>query len=384
MNRYLANIKSTALITLLSLIAITAALQGFRLPSLFAIGLLLGMVLLLSQFGFASTYRKLILYGETDGIKAQIIMLIVATCLFAPVLSAGSIFGTGVTGAIAPLSLSVVIGAFIFGIGMQLGGGCGSGTLYSFGGGSMRMGITLLAFVLGSFWASLHMTWWQALPSAGVWVLGSSLGWTFAVLLQVWVLTGLYIWTPRATAATLPTPKNRRQTFSKLFFFRPWSLLEGALALAILNFATLVISGHPWSITWAFTLWGAEAASYIGWNPASSSFWQGDFQQAALANGIFRDETSLMNIGIILGALLATTLSKQLTFTWQVSLRTIVASLVGGLAMGYGARIAYGCNIGAFFSGVASTSLHGWLWIMFAMAGTWIGVLLRPKFGLKN
>lgn len=182
----------------------------------------------------------------------------------------------------------------------------------------------------------------------------------------------------------LQTPKNWRKTFSKPFFFRPWSLPQAALALAILNFSTLVISGHPWSITWAFTLWGAEAASYAGWNSASSAFWQGDFQQAALANGIFRDETSLMNIGIILGALLATALSKQLAFTWQVSLRTIVASLIGGLAMGYGARIAYGCNIGAFFSGVASASLHGWLWIMFAMAGTWIGVLLRPKFGLKN
>lgn len=384
MNRYLASIKSTTLITFLSLIAITATLQGFRLPSLFAIGLLLGMVLFLSQFGFASTYRKLILHGETNGIKAQIIMLIVATCLFAPILSTGSIFGMGVTGAIAPLSLSVVIGAFMFGIGMQLGGGCGSGTLYSFGGGSMRMGITLLAFIAGSFWASLHMTWWQALPSAGVWVLGNSLGWTFAVLLQVWVLIGLYIWTPRATATTLPTPKNWRQTFSKPFFFRPWSLLEGALALAILNFATLIISGHPWSITWAFTLWGAEAATYVGWNPASSTFWQGDFQQAALANGIFRDETSLMDIGLMLGALLAAILSNRLIFTLQAPPRAIAASLIGGLAMGYGARIAYGCNIGAFFSGVASTSLHGWLWIISAIAGTWVGVHLRPKFGLAN
>ena len=30
--------------------------------------------------------------------------------------------------------------------------------------------------------------------------------------------------------------------------------------------------------------------------------------------------------------------------------------------MGYGARIAFGCNIGAYFGGIASFSLHGWLW----------------------
>lgn len=51
--------------------------------------------------------------------------------------------------------------------------------------------------------------------------------------------------------------------------------------------------------------------------------------------------------------------------------------------MGYGARIAYGCNIGAFFSGVASTSLPGWVWIVFALAGTAIGVRGRDCAWLR-
>lgn len=50
--------------------------------------------------------------------------------------------------------------------------------------------------------------------------------------------------------------------------------------------------------------------------------------------------------------------------------------------MGYGARIAYGCNVGAFFSGIASTSLHGWLWIAAALPGSWVGLqLMRPILG---
>ncbi len=52
--------------------------------------------------------------------------------------------------------------------------------------------------------------------------------------------------------------------------------------------------------------------------------------------------------------------------------------------MGYGARLSYGCNIGAFFSGVASTSLHGWVWIIAALIGSWLGVRWRPVFGLVN
>ena len=46
--------------------------------------------------------------------------------------------------------------------------------------------------------------------------------------------------------------------------------------------------------------------------------------------------------------------------------------------LGYGARLAYGCNIGAYFSGVASGSLHGWLWLVAAFAGSVVGTHLRP------
>jgi hypothetical protein len=34
------------------------------------------------------------------------------------------------------------------------------------------------------------------------------------------------------------------------------------------------------------------------------------------------------------------------------------------------------------FSGIASGSLHGWLWFAAAFAGSLIGIRLRPRFGL--
>jgi uncharacterized membrane protein YedE/YeeE len=52
--------------------------------------------------------------------------------------------------------------------------------------------------------------------------------------------------------------------------------------------------------------------------------------------------------------------------------------------MGYGARLAYGCNIGAYIGGVASFSLHGWVWLVMALLGTGAGLKLRPWFGLSN
>jgi hypothetical protein len=61
-----------------------------------------------------------------------------------------------------------------------------------------------------------------------------------------------------------------------------------------------------------------------------------------------------------------------------------LGSVLGGITMGYGARLAGGCNIGAYFSGIASFSLHGWVWGVMALLGTFGGLRLRPLFGLTN
>ena len=91
-----------------------------------------------------------------------------------------------------------------------------------------------------------------------------------------------------------------------------------------------------------------------------------------------------MDIGIVLGALIAAGLAGQFAPATRLPWRSLAAAVIGGLLMGYGARIAFGCNIGAFVSGVASTSLHGWLWIVAALGGTWLGIRFRPWLGLSN
>ncbi len=353
--------------------------QGWRMPVLLILGMALGAVLLLTSFGFTSAYREFLLYRDTAGIRAQILMLALATALFAPVLAAGSALGQPVTGAFAPVGVQVVAGAFLFGIGMQLAGGCGSGALYTAGGGSVRMLIVLIFFIAGSFWASLHMGWWEGLPARGEVVLGDLIGWTGAVALQLGVLAAMWIWLGRV--APIRAQRSSQSTSAPA---RDRTLLLGAALLAVLALLVLLVAGHPWSITWAFALWGAKAALLLGWQPDQSAFWNGDFQRQALESGIFEDITSVTNIGVVLGALAAAGAGGRFRPRLSLSAASLAAAVVGGLAMGYGARIAYGCNIGAFFSGVASTSLHGWVWIVAALGGTAVGARLRPWFGLRN
>lgn len=136
----------------LTLVAIFAGTHGWRMPVLAGIGALLGLVLYHAAFGFTAAYRRMFIVGDTAAVRAQIIMLAAATLLFAPTLAGGQGFGIDVSGAAAPLGLQVLVGAFMFGIGMQLGNGCGSGTLFTLGGGSTRMIATFICFCAGSFW----------------------------------------------------------------------------------------------------------------------------------------------------------------------------------------------------------------------------------------
>ncbi|MDR5734733.1 YeeE/YedE family protein [Caballeronia sp. LZ025] len=356
-----------------------------RQAALYVVGALIGIVLYHAAFGFTSAWRVFIADGRGAGLRAQMVMLAVGVALFFPALAAGTLFGMPVTGLVSPAGTSVVVGAFIFGIGMQLGGGCASGTLYTVGGGSTRMIVTLLAFIAGSVIATAHMPFWTALPSLPAISLVKSMGLAPALAFN-WILFALI------AALTVFIEKRRhgrlvaahvQPAHTSPWLHGPWPLLAGALALAVLNFATLALSGRPWGVTSAFALWGAKAASAMGADVASWPYWTSKANAATLAAPISHDVTSVMDIGIVLGAMLAAALAGRYAPVWRVPMRSLIAAIVGGLLLGYGARLAYGCNIGAYFSGIVSGSLHGWLWLVAAFFGNVLGTRLRPVFGLE-
>ncbi len=359
---------------------------GWRQAALLLVGGALGLTLYHAAFGFTAAWRALITERRGAGVRAQMAMLAVAVVLFFPALAAGELFGRPVYGFVAPAGISVLVGAFIFGIGMQLGNGCASGTLYTVGGGSSRMLVTLAFFIVGSVVATHHLDWWLAQPSFAPlslvrsWGLWPALSSNLAVFALV---AGLTWWIERGThARTAPNsppddiPRWRRLTQG------PWPLIWGAVALAVLNFTTLALAGRPWGVTSAFALWGAKLGDAAGLGIADWPHWAA--RAGALERSIFADVTSVMNFGIVLGALLAAGLAGRFAPVWRLPWRSLAAAAIGGLLLGYGARLAFGCNIGAFFSGVASGSLHGWLWLIAAFAGNVIGVRLRPAFGFSS
>lgn len=159
-----------------------------------------------------------------------------------------------------------------------------------------------------------------------------------------------------------------------------WPLLVAAVILGILNAITLTVRGNPWGITSAFALWGSKFLQIFGVDVASWTYWQGS---DALNKTVLADSTSVMNFGIILGAFIAASFQGNFK-PGKIKPGIAAASVIGGGLMGYGARLAFGCNIGAYFGGIASFSLHGWVWMIMALAGTYLALFIRPLFGLKN
>jgi uncharacterized protein len=353
-----------------------------RMAALFLIGAGLGVALLHGAFGFTAGWRNAVVRRDGRGLRAQLWVIGFTALLFIPLINGYAPEGLAPRGAIAPIGTSLIVGAFLFGIGMQLGNGCGSGTLFTLGGGSARMLITLVAFIVGSVIGSMHLPWWLDQPGFDPVNLAHAATVPGALVLIVAGLAAVGWLTLRRerSGTTVATKEEGRHRLLR----GPWPFLWAGIALVVLNLATLLVAGHPWTITYGFALWGAKAAQAIGFDMTAYEFWQWPQGAQALSSSLLTDVTSVMNIGLVLGAMTAAGLAGSFAKSSLPDARSALGAVVGGLLMGYGARLGFGCNIGAFLGGIASGSLHGWLWFAAAFAGTLIGIRIRPGFGLSN
>ena len=374
---------SFGLVSSIFLVYFLKEIINFQHSLIFVIGLLLGFTLYHASFGFTGGWRNFIEKSDSSALRAQFLMLAFAILLFSGIVNSKSIFyGNPVIGSIAPTNVSVIIGSFIFGFAMQLAGGCGSGTLFTLGGGNIKMFITLIFFIIGSLLGTYNFTFYLDLPSLGNISLLEKFGIIKAIIIQLIFISFLYMW-----CSLVDVKRNsildHRDIFKSNSFNAikgPWPLFLGAILLAILNFLMLNIAGHPWSVTFAFGLWGAKIADFIGIDVASWAFWNFNYPKIALKNSIFADHTSISNIGVILGAVIASSLAGSFSNKTTTNYKILLAAILGGLLMGFGARLAFGCNIGALFSGIASGSLHGWAWFLFAFIGSYFGTKARRLF----
>ena len=331
--------------------------------ALVGLGMLLGMAFMGFQYGFASGWRRFLETGDGSPLSLHFLLAALCALMFIPVSAAG----IGPFGSFAPVSLSLFIGAFMFGTGMQLANGCGSGVLFSFAGGSGRMLVALPFFVIGSVLGSIILPPVLALGSLGQVEIGAGLSGFGKLAVNLALLL--------SAAALFGWLGARRG------FYLSRKMLLATAMIALLCWGVFWVSQHPWGVTFGFTLWGAKIASAIGVPIEDFTFWTWPGPQRALTHSVLSDTSSLMDFAMIIGAGLTAAVTGAFAKSAWPNARQLQAAALGGLLMGIGARLSFGCNIGAFLAGTASGSLHGWIWFALALAGSVLGIRLRARFG---
>jgi len=156
---------------------------------------------------------------------------------------------------------------------------------------------------------------------------------------------------------------------------------KGAVLLGLLNTAVFFVSSKPWGITTAFSFWGAEGLKMFGFSPEHWKFFV-DLRQITKP-GYYQPLLygSAINIGLVLGVLISSLVHREFRIRWPRQRKQYILALLGGILMGYGARLAGGCTVGALVGGTASLSLHGWVFGFFLLPGAWIGIKIVMSRG---
>ncbi|GMQ64076.1 YeeE/YedE thiosulfate transporter family protein [Vallitalea maricola] len=187
-------------ILVLIFIAVVGVLLGLKTNNtllFWMTGILFGFILQKARFCFTASMRDPYLTGSTSITRAVLIAFAVTTIGFTAIKYGYFKNGLPIPGMgyVVPISFATVIGAFLFGIGMVIAGGCASGTLMRVGEGFWMQLLSLVFFVVGSLWGAHDFGWWKlnVISKGKAIFLPDVFGWLGAVIIQLLIILFLYI-----------------------------------------------------------------------------------------------------------------------------------------------------------------------------------------------
>lgn len=315
------------------------------------LGLGLGFILQRSRVCFVSATSEPLITGSTEQFRAILIGILIAslgiTCV--KYLSSGMLNMLGVS----TISVPLILGAFLFGIGMILSGCCTSGMFIRMAEGYTIHIFTLVAVIIGYLFANSHYQslWAPFIINAPAIFLPAELGWEMGVAMHIIIVILLYL-----------VARKHEQNISSS---NTTSYLKGALLLGVLNIIHCIVLESGWSVTGAFFWFGEVFRSFFG-----------EIDESVF---LYAVGPNIQNLGLFVGAFISIVSCSKFKRKKIRSAKQVCTSIAGGLLMGYGACIAGGCNISAFFVAAASLSLSAWVFMIFLFIGTFIGTKIMYK-----
>src|SRR6056297_960865 len=189
--------KAYATLAVIILIGLGLSMISKTLALFWVIGLGFGFILQKAKFCFTASMRDPYLTGSTSITRAVLIAFAITTVGFTAIKYGYFAKGLPIPGMgyVVPISLATAAGAFIFGIGMVIAGGCASGTLMRVGEGFTMQILSLFFFIVGSLWGAHDFGWWKLnfIVKGNAVFLPDVFGWFGAVVLQLLLIAALYI-----------------------------------------------------------------------------------------------------------------------------------------------------------------------------------------------
>ncbi len=188
-----------ALVVFLALtgIGIWLSIRQDTLALYWITGLAFGFILQRARFCFTASLRDPYLTGSTSVTKAVLVAFAITSIAFTAIKYGYYANGLPIPGQsyVAPVSLATCIGAFMFGIGMVISGGCASGTLMRVGEGFLMQALSLAFFIVGSLLAAYHYGWWERnfIVSAKRIFLPDYLGWFGGIVANLLIIAVIYV-----------------------------------------------------------------------------------------------------------------------------------------------------------------------------------------------
>ncbi len=331
-------------------------------------GMLLGFVMQRGRFCITGAFRDLYITKSNKMFIALLIAVSIQSVGFFALKQSGLL---SVEPAENLAFFAVLLGAFVFGIGIVLAGGCATGTWYRAGEGLIGSWVALFTYMLlsammrsgplGAFNDALrgitieHRTIYDSL--------GISPWWLVTLLSAV---TLFYVFRhltkPRAKLAAL---KPKKTGLAHLLFEKRWdpfftAILVGLIALAAWPLS--VATGREFGL--GITGPSANIMQYLITGESKFINW-----------GVY------LVLGIFVGSFIAAKGSNEFRFRVP-DVTTLLRSAVGGMLMGIGATLAGGCSIGNGLVETAFFSWQGWLALPVMIAGTWVAAyftIIRPQ-----
>ncbi len=330
------------------------------------VGALLGFVLQRGRWCLTGGFRDMYIAKDNRMFYALLLAITVQSVMVYALIAAGKVqFTAGIFSLVA-----IISGAFVFGIGIILAGGCATGTWFRAGEGLIgswaALGFYMLTAAMMKTGVLAGIT--TSVSSAGV--VNNSMAETLHV--NTWILIAVLVLVvsvvlinyARRPKVKIPQLKPKKSGLAHILFEKRWS-----------PFVTAVLVGLIAAIAWPVS----EAIGRmfgLGVTVPTANI----LQYAVTGDNQFLNWGMFLVLGLFIGSFIAAKASGE--FRWRVpNAKTMVTSSAGGVLMGIGASLAGGCSIGNGLVMTAMMTWQGWIALVFMILGVWVAsyfVFVRP------